>query len=120
MPRPAKKRHVCGLPLHDTFSPPGATPGEPIRLTVEEYEAIRLIDLEQYTQEECAGQMGVSRTTVQGIYDAARRKIADALVNGKRLVIAGGHYAVCHHGGRPCGRGCRHARENTSCGGPGT
>ena len=66
-----------------------------------------LIDLENYTQEECAEQMCVSRTTVQGVYDAARKKIADALVNGKCLQIGGGDYVICEYYRSECGRGCR-------------
>jgi len=46
--------------------------------------------LEGFTQEECAKQMDVARTTVQGIYAEARKKIAESLVNGKVLLIEGG------------------------------
>ena len=56
-------------------------------MTLDEYEAIRLMDLENLQQEQAAAQMGVARTTVQLIYNNARRKLADCLVNGKRLVI---------------------------------
>ena len=59
-------------------------------MTLDEYEAIRLLDLENLQQEQAAAQMGVARTTVQLIYNNARRKLADCLVNGKRLVIEGG------------------------------
>ena len=80
---------------------------ERITMAVDEYETIRLIDLAGYTQEECAEQMGIARTTVQGIYNDARRKLADALVNGKPLFIEGGDVDLCQneHGG--CGRKCR-------------
>ena len=64
-------------------------------MTVDEYETIRLIDLEGYTQEECAAQMNVARSTVQGIYFEARKKLADSLVNGKMLLIEGGEYRLC-------------------------
>ena len=70
-----------------------------INMTVEEYETIRLIDLEGKTQQECSERMEVARTTVQGIYDVARKKLADALVNGKRLNIGGGDYELCTSGG---------------------
>ena len=61
----------------------------------DEYEAIRLIDLGGLQQEQAAAQMGVARTTVQAIYNSARRKIADCVVNGKALRIEGGDVEVC-------------------------
>ena len=64
-------------------------------MTVDEYETIRLIDQLGLTQEECAEQMKVARTTVQGIYNDARKKLADVLVNAKKLVIEGGDYVLC-------------------------
>lgn len=80
-------------------------------MTVDEYETIRLIDLEGFTQEECAQQMNVARTTVQGIYARARKKIAHMLVNGSPLLIEGGEYKLCDGLGNGCGRGCgRHHR----------
>jgi hypothetical protein len=80
-------------------------------MTVDEYETIRLIDLDGFTQEECANQMNISRTTVQGIYDEARRKLAESLVNGKVLWIEGGEYQLCDGNGNGCGRGgCRRHR----------
>ena len=64
-------------------------------MTLDEYETVRLIDLEKETHEQCASQMGVSRTTVTEIYESARYKLADSMVHGKHLVIAGGHYRLC-------------------------
>lgn len=77
-------------------------------MTVDEYETVRLIDLEGFTQEECAEQMNVARSTVQGIYVDARRKLAEVLVNGKVLLIEGGTYLLCDGSGKGCGRGCRY------------
>lgn len=59
-------------------------------MNLDEYECIRLIDYEGLEQEQCAKQMGVARTTVQTIYKNAREKLADFLVNGKRIRIDGG------------------------------
>ena len=97
MPRPMKWRMVCCMPARSRFGPLGATDGAEaaVRMTVDEYEAIRLIDLEDFTQEACAAQMNVARTTVQGIYNDARKKLADALVNGRELLIEGGEFRLC-------------------------
>jgi uncharacterized protein len=118
MPRPVKGRNVCCLPLRSRYGPvDGAVePGRSVVMSVDEYETVRLIDLEGMTQEECAVQMNVARTTVQRIYEDARRKLADFIVNGSLLNIEGGKYSLCDDtGGRPgcCGcarRGLRHGR----------
>lgn len=75
-------------------------------MTVDEYETIRLIDLEGFTQEEAAKKMNIARTTVQGIYNDARKKVAQSLVNGKVLIIEGGEYRLCSGHEKECGRGC--------------
>ena len=114
MPRPPRCRRICGVPQVDTFCPNGCENTEPILLTLDEYEAIQLVDLEQQTHEQCAAQMDISRSTVQEIYESARRKIAACLVHGKPLHITGGNYRIC--GGQEaahCGRCCRMQRANT-------
>jgi predicted DNA-binding protein (UPF0251 family) len=83
-----------------------------VNMTVDEYEAIRLIDLEGFTQEECAEKMNVARTTVQGIYAEARKKLAESLVEGKVLLIQGGEYRLCDSLGKGCGHGCRRHGRN--------
>ena len=97
MARPNKLRRVCELPEYQMFGPKGrrANTLEKIILLIDEYEVFRLMDSENLTQEEAASQMDVARTTVQRIYNNARKKIADAIVNGKILVIEGGDYVVC-------------------------
>ena len=87
MPRKARCRCICGYPDYWTFVPEGATSDEVIVMSLDEFETIRLIDKEGLTQEECAARMGVSRTTVTGIYDSARRKLATSLIDGKKPVI---------------------------------
>lgn len=105
MPRPIKPRYVCRMPECGCFTPNKPAEGE-IVLTVDEYEVIRLIDLENNTQEECARQMHVARTTVQGICEIARRKLAQAIVEGKVIVISGGNYKLCDQYTCECGNGC--------------
>ena len=104
MARPKKQRRVCAEPVRCRFSPEHGSAEETVQLTVDEYEALRLIDLKHLTQEQCAAQMQVARTTVTAIYDSARQKLADMLVNGKTLEIGGGDVTVCGHLDECCGR----------------
>ncbi len=60
-------------------------------MTEDEWEAVRLTDKEGLYQEQAAERMRVSRQTFWRILESARRKIADALVSGKVLIIEGGH-----------------------------
>lgn len=98
MARPRKWRRVCTLPEVNEFGPINTPKNERefIIMTVEEYETIRLIDLEGLNQEQSADIMGVARSTIQRIYDDARKKLADSLVNGKLLRIEGGDYRLCN------------------------
>lgn len=121
MARPCKRRRVCAMPGCRKFGPDGFTEAErkTIVMTVDEYETIRLIDLGDMTQEQCAKQMNIARTTVQSIYNSARKKLAECLVEEKELTIQGGEYELCDGdaSGFGCGRcdrrGCRAVRTNT-------
>ncbi len=95
MARPQKCRCICSKPKVTEFLPDCGGGDESVNLLYDEYEAIRLLDYEGMTQEQCARKMNVSRPTVTRIYDEARRKMADALVNGKALTIGGGDVIVC-------------------------
>lgn len=114
MPRPKKWRNVCRLPESREYGPldRNVERSKSVYLTIEEYESVRLIDLMEMTQEECADRMGISRTTVQDIYAKARRKIAESLVEGTPLIIEGGRYRICDmYTEGCCGRGmCRRNR----------
>ena len=90
MARPVRCRRIEQLPVYRSFSPDDITAAESVRMTVDEFEALRLLDGEGLTQEACAVRMNIARTTVTAIYNSARRKVADALVHGKRLLITGG------------------------------
>ena len=90
--RPKRCRKVCGSPDPRCFKPRGIPSSEleELVLSLDEFEAIRLADLEGMYHEEAARRMGVSRQTFGRILCAARRKTADALVNVKLLKIEGG------------------------------
>ena len=95
MPRPKRCRRICSEPVNNVFYPSVDNGLEGISLTLDEYEVIRLVDLEGYDHLKCAKQMDISRSTVQEIYESARRKIASFIVYGRKLYIRGGNYQVC-------------------------
>lgn len=117
MPRPRKCRRICSMPRYTEFSPDSSfdEKEETVTLTVDEYEALRLIDLLGYSQEQCGEYMQVARTTVQQIYASARKKTAEMLVNGRRLSINGGDFCLCRGGESFIGcLGCRrHIAKNS-------
>ena len=104
VPRPRKYRMICHYPQNLSFVPEEGEKGkEPVVLSVDEYETLRLIDREGFSQEECGQRMGIARTTVQLIYTSARKKLADMLVEGRTLRIEGGDYRLCN-GSEDCGQ----------------
>jgi predicted DNA-binding protein (UPF0251 family) len=107
LPRPRKFRKVCRLPQNNLYGPlnTNTIEEEIIAMSIEEYETIRLIDLQGFMQEEAAEQMNIARTTVQRIYNDARKKLAESLVNGKVLRIEGGDYMLCTGLEKACGCG---------------
>jgi predicted DNA-binding protein (UPF0251 family) len=106
MSRPPKCRRVEFLPDVTFFKPAGVPLRDlvEVSMSVEEAEALRLKDLEGLEQEQGAQKMNVSRPTFQRILASARQKVADVLLNGKALRIAGGNFQVswrrfrCNHG----------------------
>jgi predicted DNA-binding protein (UPF0251 family)/predicted Fe-Mo cluster-binding NifX family protein len=103
MPRPTIRRIVAKAPAKRGFRPSGASAGaaEDVVLALDEAEALRLADLEGLYQAAAAQRMGVSRQTFGRIVESARRKTADALLNGKKLRIEGGSVAVKKKGSAP-------------------
>ena len=91
--RREKLRRVGIIPEYRGFTPDGLASGDAIDMTVDELEVLRLCDLEGLNQEAVAQQMGIARATVAAICSRAHRKVAEALVNGRALVIAGGNIA---------------------------
>lgn len=104
MPRKVKCRKVCHYPQTLEFLPQNNNAEqEPIVLTVDEYETIRLIDRRGMSQEQCAAFMQIARTTVQRIYETARKKLADFVVEGRPLRIEGGDFRLCNGSSIGCG-----------------
>ena len=93
MPRPKQDRKICNPPLMQGFKPYGIQRHtlSSISLLYDEYEAIRLLDYEGMNQDQAAEKMNVSRPTLTRIYEKARKTIAQALVEGKMIVIEGGN-----------------------------
>ena len=96
MVRPRKNRCVGFNPEISYFKPRGIplVHLEEVCLTVDEREAIRLSDLLGMSHEEAGKHMGVSRATFGRIIQSARKTVADALIKGKAIRVAGGNYYI--------------------------
>lgn len=96
MVRPRLFRRIRFNPNITYFKPRGVPLKEleEINLFFEEYEAVRLKDVEGLEQEECAKKMGVSQPTFHRIVSSARKKIAAAIIHGKAIRIEGGNYRI--------------------------
>ena len=112
MARPRNCRRVRALPGSEYFKPRGIPLSmlEEITLTIDEFEAIRLADLENLYQEQAADEMKISRPTFGRIIESAHKKVAEALVRGKALKIEGGDFEVAAIRKFRC-KGCRHTWE---------
>jgi len=107
MPRPRRLRRVLFEPNITYFKPAGVPMtglGEVV-LTIDEFEAVRLKDFEGMDQEDSASKMKISQPTFHRLILSARKKIADAIVNGKAIRIEGGHYKMAARPGMGIGRG---------------
>ncbi len=105
MVRPRKCRMIWKMPDITYFKPRGIPMRslEEVNLNCEEMEAIRLKDTEGLSQEEAAEKMNISQPTFHRILVSGRKKVADALFNGKAIEIKGGNFVVMphrHRGGR--------------------
>ena len=96
MSRPCRCRRVESLPGITYFKPAGIPLRdlEEVRLSVEEAEALRLKELEDLDQKQGSEKMNISRPTFQRVLASARKKTADALLNGKAIRIEGGNFEV--------------------------
>ena len=105
MPRPVKCRIITEIPNHIAFKPVGFPMEEleKVILSLDEYEALRLADFEELYQEIAGEKMNVSRQTFGNIVKSARKKVAEALITGKAILIEGGDVTILN---KPCPR-CR-------------
>ncbi len=90
MPR-HKKQRLCGCRFKGKAFKPTGIPMSKVDQVIlfhDELEALKLCDLDDLTQEEAGRKMGVSRGTVQRILSSGRKKIAEALSEGKAVVFA--------------------------------
>ncbi len=119
MARPKNTRKVLDKPGYGVFKPAGVRIAglDKVNLTIDEYEAVRLADLEGFYQENAAERMNISRQTFGRILDAAHFKIADALVNGKVLKIEGGEITMAEKRVFKC-YSCDHSWDLDFGGGP--
>ena len=118
MARPIQPRQVSERPRILAFKPRGIPMAEleVLSINLDELEAIRLADQKGLYHEEAAGHMGVSRVTFGRILEKAHAKVAEAILEGKALVIGegpvllgSGENGMCpvHGGPRRRGRHCR-------------
>jgi predicted DNA-binding protein (UPF0251 family) len=117
VPRPQCCRRIAGSPLASVFKPAGVPVRqlEQITLTLDEFEAVRLADLEGLYQEQAAERMAISRPTFGRIIASAHRKVAEALVAGLALRIEGGSVRTEGPGPARCPRCRRERRGNSGC-----
>jgi len=86
--RPKKQRVIKTEPKIKLFSPRGK-PGrsDEVQLTLDEFEAIRLVDFQGLSQQEAANSMGISQQTLSRVIRKARKTLANALILGKIIKI---------------------------------
>mgnify|MGYP000446600990 CR=1 FL=1 len=96
MPNRRRYRRIEGPPRIEGYKPFGVPLREleSVVMSIEEYEALRLADYENLTQEEAAKKMNISRPTFTRLYDKARKNVAKAFVEGKTILIRGGTFVA--------------------------
>jgi predicted DNA-binding protein (UPF0251 family) len=123
--RPKRLRRLAFVPPAHLFSPSKekhqSIPSDTVVLTMDEFESLRLADLDCHSHEQAAKKMGISRATFGRIIESARSKVARALVQGCRMEISGGAFIFGHGMQLQCPR-CRRrqarfigGQEHTEC-----
>ncbi|MEM3374465.1 MAG: DUF134 domain-containing protein [Candidatus Woesearchaeota archaeon] len=118
MVRPKRFRYIWNEAKCNYFKPKGISINQlaVVNLNLEELEAIRLIDYEELEQIKASEKMNISQPTFSRILNEARKKVADAIVNGKAIKIEGGNYKMPNKDGTgPLGRGPKTGRGLGNC-----
>ena len=107
MARPRIPRRIFFNPDVTYFKPRGIPLSslQETVLTTDELEAVRLIDFQQTEQKKAAKKMQISQPTLSRLLSSARKKISDALINGKAIKIQGGDYTMAQTPVRAIGAG---------------
>ncbi|MFC2093140.1 DUF134 domain-containing protein [Bacteroidota bacterium] len=107
MREPYRKRRINEPPRFNNFKPSGVPRRflKQIDLTIDEYEALRLTDYLQLEHLEASEKMNISRPTFTRLIEKARHKVAQAIVDGRELIIEGGNIDFVNtiHRCRECG-----------------
>lgn len=107
MVRPRRLRRIFFRPGVTYFKPAGVLMNnlKEVVLSFEELEVIRLVDVEGMGQGDAGKKMKVSQSTLSRLLGSARKKLADAVVNGQAIKIEGGNFKMVQPSGRGFGRG---------------
>lgn len=107
MPRPKIRRRISSMPDVTYFKPAGVRMSDldEVILTIDEYEVVKLIDLEGIEQGRAGKQMKISQPTLSRLLKSARKKLSEAIIKGKSIRIQGGNYKMIQPRGRGLGPG---------------
>ncbi len=117
MARPRSPRTIAGRPVATLFKPGGVPALAQIGMTLDEFEAVRLADLEAFDHAQAARRMGISRQTFGRALSSARRKVAEALVLGHalRIEVAPGEEPTTRPRCPYCSHPCRATKGPQAC-----
>jgi predicted DNA-binding protein (UPF0251 family) len=115
MARPLSPRNVVGRPVSSLFKPGGVPAIGSVRLALDEFEAVRLADLEALEHAQAARRMGISRQTFGRVLASARRKVAQALVLGQALRLEGASEVSARARCPYCSHPCRATKGPEAC-----
>ncbi|AIG97544.1 putative DNA-binding protein [Archaeoglobus fulgidus DSM 8774] len=82
--------YISGLPAVRAMIPEPGTGKKPVAINLAEAEALRLVDYEEMSFDDAAAKMGVSKATVWRLVNAARKKMAKAVFEGRAILITKG------------------------------